>query len=802
MKKLTFFLFIVFFSQLFPQNQYSIYYNNYNFFGYTSPGAMKYGLYGRDNPALLSYVENLDMQFSWSDYNGNWNDFNHWGLFAALPNLGFNAVRENFGNRRVTDYQLSSAMGNRTFSLGFGYNWSTGDRAFFNRSRTYSIGALLRPFPFLSAGVVGYFPSGYNNEAVLDIAVRPFADEKLSLFADYVFKKDLPSSATNFSFGAAVEAYPGIRITGRYFENKAVTAGLEIAFGNIALGSRTHFQENGNHLGNIYNIRVGGYDRNPFAPIFNKGSYIGFNMQGDLRYRRFRFFDNSKTLIEILSQIKAAKEDNTVSGIVIITSGMSINREMLWEMRKELQQFKDAGKKIVILIDRIGIDGYHLASVADKIVMDPEGMLTLEGYMLGRQFYRGTLEKLGIGFTEWRYFTYKSALESFSRDSMSIADREQRAALIDDFYSLAVADIAKGRNLPQSRIDSIINNHPIFLPEEALQMGLVDSIGRWESITALIKNLEGTERNVREPKTLEKFHLPEDNYWGEKPEIAVIYALGVCAMDQGINARKLHSVVEAAGNNKNIKAIVFRVDSPGGDGLASDLVAEKLREAAKKKPVIISQGAVAASGGYWLSMYGDKIFAAPNTVTGSIGVIGGWYYNKDLKESLGITTDYIKKGDHADLGFGMTLPLIGLTLPDRDLTPKEQEFADRIIKTSYRDFVRKVATGRNMTYDQVDSVGQGRVWTGMDGLNNGLVDMLGNLNDAIAYASEQAGLKGKEYKIVEMPDAPVFDFSTIMPSFFGIKLHETNKYIDDLKFRLQYNGKPLPLLPIDYYEAY
>jgi len=224
-----------------------------------------------------------------------------------------------------------------------------------------------------------------------------------------------------------------------------------------------------------------------------------------------------------------------------------------------------------------------------------------------------------------------------------------------------------------------------------------------------------------------------------------------------------------------------------------------MKKAKGKKPIIVSQGFVAASGGYWLSMYADTIVAAPRTITGSIGVIGGWIYNKGLKDSLGISTDYVKVGDHADIGFGMTLPLIGLTIPDRNLTIDERARAESLIKTMYKEFVDKVSLGRKQKSDDIESIAQGRVWSGLDAKQNGLVDILGGLETAVNIAKERAGIpKGQDVTIVEMPKKGLFDFSKFAPKFFGIETKAlSDPTIELLKFRLKHNGEPLPMLPME-----
>jgi protease-4 len=315
----------------------------------------------------------------------------------------------------------------------------------------------------------------------------------------------------------------------------------------------------------------------------------------------------------------------------------------------------------------------------------------------------------------------------------------------------------------------------------------------------MVERLAGNGKHMVGPGAIQKFNLPCDDKWGEPPRIALIYALGVCAMDEGIKARSLVNDVEAAANDSRIKAIVLRVDSPGGDGMASDYIAEAMKRAKSKKPVIVSQGYVAGSGGYWLSMYADTIVAAPSTITGSIGVIGGWMYNKDLKEKLGFSTDHVQVGTHADLGFGFKLPFVGGGLPDRNLTEQERSVAERAIKTYYADFVKKVAEGRNTTSEKIEPLAQGRFYSGTEGKNVGLVDVLGGLEDAIRIARQKARISDdQEVTIVEMPRPGLFDFSGLLPRLLGVEQPAPeDPLMGQLKFRLEHNGEPLPIMPLD-----
>lgn len=772
-----------------------------NDFQLASPGALKFGLYGYDNPALLSYVREFDMLLAWSDNNSRVFDFYRWGLFAAAPNVGVGVTREKVLSDYVTNYSIALGTGNRSFSGGMTYNFTTATNPFLDQSDLLTLGTLIRPMPLIS--VAAHLTSAVNVkgwEAVGEVGVRPFGNETITAFGDYVVHRTPQLHKEYWSVGAAVEVLSGIRLTGRYFDNNAFNIGFQFSLGKASVETQSHYTVNGKYAYNTYGIRVGAYDRTIIYTIIpSKPKYVSMDMNGIIGYQRYMLFDNTKTLSDVLTFIEAAKNDPSVSGIALNTSGMIADREKLWEIREKLKEFKSTGKKVIMFIDRGGIDVYHFASVANTIVMDPFGTITLEGYLMGNTYLKGTLEKIGVGFDEWRFFKYKSANEALSREKMSDADREQRQAIVDAWYAIAKNDICESRKLTPAQFDSLVNTKVMFLAAEAKELGLIDSIGRWNMVKDIVKAETGKENGFTSANALAAFQEPYDARWSEPPKIAVIYALGACAMDEGIKARSLVNVVEDAVNNPHIKAIVLRVDSPGGDAVASDYIAEAMKKAKGKKPIIVSQGFVAASGGYWLSMYADTIIAAPGTITGSIGVIGGWLYNKNLKETLGMSTDFVKAGDHADLGFGFRLPVIGIGFPDRNLTADERARMETSIKSLYRDFVTNVAAGRKMSYEQIDSIAQGRVWSGIDGKRNGLVDILGGLETAITVAKERAGIpKDQNVTLVEMPRKGLFDFSVLMPKLFGVEQKMMNDpTLDVIKFRLERNGQPLLMLPLE-----
>jgi protease-4 len=779
------------------QSSYPSYYRQ-NDFLLASPGAFKFGLYGYDNPALTSLLREPDFSFLWSDQNGKWNSFNRWGIFAAAPGVGFGLIHERNGAEYVTDYRISLSTGDRTLSSGIAYGWSSGYTRLFNRSNLVTVGSLFRPSHYLSVGFIGTLAlqSRGANEAAVDVAVRPLGNERITIFGDYAIEDKQSPQKGHWSAGGALEILPGVCFTGRFFDTKAFTVGVQLSLGRGGVTTQAHYDANQKHSYNTYGLRVGAFDRTTFTS--RGSSYLNLNLIGPIKYQRFRFLDNAHTLSDLLDAIEAAKEDPSVAGIAINTSGMVADKELLWEVREKLKEFRTTGKRVVMFIDQAEITKYHFASVADKLVMDPQGLIQLNGFVMGRTFLKGTLEKVGVGFDEWRFFKYKSANESLSRDKMSDADREQRQKLVDDNYKLAKIDICASRGFSAERFDTMVNNEVVYMAADAVEKGLVDTLGRWETIEQVIKNLEGTSKRYVAAGSLERFVRPVDAHWSEPPTIAVIYALGACAMDEGITARQLVSDVAAAVNNSKVKAIVLRVDSPGGDPMASDYIAEALRKAKGKKPIIVSQGAVAASGGYWLSMYADTIVAAPTTITGSIGVIGGWVYNKGIKETLGMSTDLVKAGEHADLGFGFTLPFIGMGLPDRNLTEAERSRMEYTIRSMYKDFVQRVATGRKKSEEYIGSIAQGRVWSGYDGLSNGLVDVLGGLETAVNIARERAGIpKQDEINILSLPKPGFINFNQFIPKVIGVESGKKDPLFEHLKFRLQHNGRPMPVLPVE-----
>ncbi len=771
----------------------------------TSPGAMQSGLYGYSNPALLHYLHQPDVAFHWSS-DSFIDEIPRWGGFFGFPGAAFSFVRNDVMDQVYRDYRIAVGGGTDAAAAGLALNWYRGDTDLFDLKTNVTFGTITRPNRYLSIGMTGTttFNAEYY-EAVGDLAIRPTGTPALTLFGDYAVNHQADGFLDGrWSAGAATEALPGIRFTGRYIDDIGFTAGIQFSFGRSGVSYQSHRDNDGNHRYNSYSIRSGALDRNIFDRYFRKdNSYVSMEVRGSLPYQNYQYLDTRQTYLPILDHISEAAADPSVSGIFLNLTSMQIDHAKTWEIRHALETFQQTGKKVVIYIERGGMNTLHLASVADYVMMDPQGRLSIPGYITGMTYLAELMESVGIGVDELREMEYKSAFEVFSRSDMSEADREQRQKIINGFYELVKDDVTLSRGMSGEDYDSLIDRGFSVSARELVAAGIADTLARPSEAGKIIEMVEGREKKSISPADMYVYNKPRDDQWGPVHNIAVLYAEGPTMNTIGIRARVLSAEIRKARKDRSVKAVVLRADSPGGDPLASDLVAEELRRTAEVKPVIVSMGSLAASGGYWISMYADTIVAAPNTITGSIGVATGWLWDDGLGDHLRLNTDYVSRGASADLSFGPTLPLLGLTLPNRSLNETEREQLVDWMNELYDEFIDKVAEGRGVESEKIREVAEGRIWSGADALDIDLVDELGSLYTAIAIAKEKAGLgPNDKVEIVEGPEAQRFSLSMIMGGVFGSSAPEIEKkdpvkeYIEML---IEYNANPLVILPFEYF---
>ncbi len=807
-KIITLFLLVVFTPAIFAKGVGFVPYYSQSFWTQSSEGAFRYGNYGFINPATLAMTNRNESFYMINDKNRNFEKPDY-GFFSGGKYFGSGVVRYDFSGKSFYDIRYSFGFGNREFGMGFGYAAISGDNPFGYRP-SYIVGLLWRPLPYISAGYI--YRSNFRNlneEHVGELAIRPIKNYPLTFYIDGAASNLDDYKKVKWSAGLNYEVLDGIRIGGRYFSDERLSIGIDVSFGYFALGSvvSAPSKDNFNQATNAYLVRFSPLDRSIIYDAFlSKQKVAKLELKGSLQPESsllsilFPFPSKYTTIYDVLKKLDAIQQDREIKELYLNITDFTASYSDMWEIREKLAQLKASGKKVVIFSESYNIRNYHLATVADEIILEPLGEVTIEGFSSSRSYYKKFMEKYGLGFEEIRLFKYKSAAESFSRTNFSEGEKEQREEYIDDLFNLAKTDIKTARNLSDSEFDDILNSL-IITANKAKEKKLIDRIHRWDKIDTLIKFNNKDYVISNERIRFEDF-TPIDNRWGEQDrKIAIVYAEGVCDLETGISGRKLSKVLESILESKKYEAVILRVNSPGGSAFASDLVAETTRRYKGKKPIIVSQGSVAASGGYWLSMDADTILATPITVTGSIGVIASYIYNKGIMDSLGITYDVVKRGEHSDLGNAISLPFIGIGLPARNFTDEELSQFKGLISDFYGDFVNKVAKGRNADSATIGNIAQGRIYSGAKGKSIGLVDEIGGIDKAIEIAKKKINFKKNDVlKIDEFwPQSNIpFDFN------FEAKAKEINIFpkeiSNDIKFRINNNGKPLHILPFDYYD--
>ncbi len=465
-------------------------------------------------------------------------------------------------------------------------------------------------------------------------------------------------------------------------------------------------------------------------------------------------------LDEILKSIKNAETDTSIKGIFLdLNSEIMASAATTEEIRNALLNFRNSKKFIYAYSEGYTQKAYYLATVADKIYLHPEGDMSFKGLSAQVMYYKNMLTKLDVDMQVFRHGKFKSAVEPFLLDKMSPANRLQMETLLNSIWKQMLAGISKQRGIPEEELQKMADNLSVAYPTDAQALKLVDELKYKDEFLDMLK----AKLNVKEKDKVnyisigkyaeslddtKKFDFGKDD--GEekssaKDKLAIIYCVGAIESGKGdeetIGSETIAKAIKDARTDSSIKAIVLRVNSPGGSALASDVIWREVVLAKKSKPVVVSMGDVAASGGYYISCAADRIFAQPNTITGSIGVFGLMPNAQRLfSNKFGIYIDTANTAAHSDMG-----------TPYRPVTAMEGEFIQKSVEKVYDTFTKKVAEGRGMTQADVDSIGQGRVWSGIDALKIKLVDELGGITDAVKFTAKKANLKEDEYEIVSFP---------------------------------------------------
>ncbi len=465
----------------------------------------------------------------------------------------------------------------------------------------------------------------------------------------------------------------------------------------------------------------------------SENPFDGLSLSGDVA--------STIELKQVLDNIEKAKLDDNIKVIYINTSYVSAGISQIEEIRNKLLEFKQTGKPIIAYSEVYNQAAYYLSSVANKVYLNPEGVVELKGLSAGFMFYKGLLEKLDIEVQIIRHGKFKSAVEPFMLDKMSDANREQMQLLLNSFADNLFDSIASQRGMTLSDIHNHANNLSLENAKSCLDLHYVDALLYQDQVDDSLLVISKSEKlnfislNKYSNVKVEKKEISRN-------KIAIIYATGEINSGKGdvksIGSETTAKAIKTAREDKNVKAILLRVNSPGGSALASDVIWRETLLAKEEKPLIVSMGDYAASGGYYIACAADSIVANPTTLTGSIGVFGMIpNLQKLYKNKLGISIDTVNTNKHADMGM------------NRALTKFEENKIQKSVVDIYTTFITHVGEGRNMSTTAVDEIGQGRVWTGYDAKDIGLIDTYGGLEKAIEIAVYLAEIE--DYRIISLP---------------------------------------------------
>lgn len=457
----------------------------------------------------------------------------------------------------------------------------------------------------------------------------------------------------------------------------------------------------------------------------------------------------STGLNELLRNIAKAKEDPNISGIFLDLGFLNAGWSTIDELRQKLYDFKQSGKFIVAYGEMYSQRAYYLATVANEVYVHPEGMVELLGLNSEIMFFKNTLEKLGIEAQVIRHGEFKSAGEPFFLEKMSNENREQIESFMGSIWGNVLADIGESRGIAPDDLLELVDQFVSRNPSLALEHGLIDGKLHRDEAMEKLKEKLGLEK-ASDIKLASFYNYKNTPLIGNpvREKIAIVYGNGAIMSGDGsetvMGSTRIAEAIRQARTDNMVKAIVFRINSPGGSALASDIILREVELARKEKPVIVSFGDVAASGGYYVACKADYIIANPNSITGSIGVFGMIPNMKNFfNQKLGITFDNVKTNELSDFGS-----------LSRALSTRERDIIEEEIARVYNTFISHVGVGRDMTTEEVDKVGGGRVWSGAEALEIGLVDELGGLELAIDVAAEKAGLEN--YRVIELPTQRTF----------------------------------------------
>ena len=671
------------------------------------------------NPAGLSLHSYPEISIRSEDY---WVSMN-------IPFLGFAGGVRFMSDSMEFMTGVSPLHYKDKFSLG--YMFSSWDDK-------YTLGAMFRPHKWVSLGFTTIFPSSEGYDFSLGVSIIPGWD-RLVLTSD--FNVDRGGDGTRYlihSVTGALEIIEGVKLNVGFmpFENDFgdgdIYGGLEFSLGNLLFGGY-HGQTRD---GDVDNEGIITASVVPYPSLFKGQSRsVVLEIKGEYpevpNVRGFLGMEHS--FYNLLNLLDYVKDNDKIDSVVVYIKSNSLGLAQSEEVRNELEDIaKD--KFVVVHADYYGFKDLFIASAADIVSVSPPGSIYFPGLYLSKMYVKGALEKMDVEAEVSRVGKYKTAIDMFTEEKMSKEDREQIRKFLDDLIDVIVEEIADSRDIEGNKIKNLIDSLGFFTPEEAVKEGLIDTLAYFDEIKKFA-GIEG-EGKVWRGKT-----VPREFLMSDPPKIAVLALEGSIIVGQSSNSpmdipifggatigsESVAKELKRLKKDNSVKAVVLRINSGGGSAVASDLIYREIINLKEEKPVIISMGNMVASGGYYISAPADLILADRTTLTGSIGVWGAKFVTEGLYNKLGITHDIVKWGEHSD-AFS----------PHRPFSYYERRIFDKMLNHIYDQFLEAVATPRGLTVEKVDSLGMGRIWSGLTAKEISLVDEYGGLLDAIDAAASEA----------------------------------------------------------------
>ncbi|MFO7769518.1 MAG: signal peptide peptidase SppA [bacterium] len=711
----------------------------------SSPVARPVGVEGiYANPAGLAFSPGTELVWAWDTERGR--EGRDWGTFLKLGPLGISAERWGVGPDRGTDWTVAAGWRlSERWALGYSYRWVDAG------PEVWSAGLVRRIAPWLLTGLYGTDlnqPGGREPRVTSGLTLE-FLRGALRIGAEGTLFSD-PASGREYGdelrpalhLGARVGSGIGLRAV---LGEDLFYAGVEFALGGTSLGVlRRTWREGGDEQGHLTWLRLGGgrYESlwGPPAP-----RHVLIDLRSIPPEEPVTLFGilpiEEDTLLDLLITLRGIADDPDAGGVVLRLGGEGTGWAARQEIRDGLRSVREAGKEVIVWAESLGMGGLYLASAADSVFVPPSGSVELTGLAFELEFLAGTLEKLGVEAEFVKIDEYKSAPERFTRTAPSEENLEMTRWLLDSYVGQFKGALRGGRGVTPGRVDAWFDHGP-FTGPEALDAGLVDGLAYSDQVLGEGEGARGREI-VSRRRWEEGRHLRTARWFDPlRPRVAVVYATGAIVSGESgtdllqgslMGAETVVRTLRRAREDPFVKAIVLRVDSPGGSSLASDMIwreVDRTVSEAGGKPLVVSMGNAAASGGYYISCAADQVVARAGTVTGSIGIFGGKFDLSGLYEKIGYSVVRVEEGAFA-----------GAYSMHRGLTDAERLRLEEVLQQGYDRFVGRVADGRGMSRQEVEGIARGRVWTGAQAVENGLVDRLGGLLDAAVIAAEQAGLE-------------------------------------------------------------